>query len=260
VTITGSGPQDRDEALGVMPGFRPFRQVADTLARHGIATLRFDDRGVGESGGSFATATSEDFANDVRAILAWLRARPEIDSTRLVLIGHSEGGLIAPMVAVSEPALRGIVLMAGPAQDGRTILRYQLRNGINADASLAAARRDSLLRSVDGTIDSLAASSSWMRFFLDYDPLATARRVRTPTLILQGATDRQVTAAQANDLEQALRAGGNSRVTTRVFPEANHLFLQDANGSPAGYAALPIRAVRSDVLGELIRWMTDLVR
>src|SRR5687767_3185333 len=104
-------------------------------------------------------------------------------------------------------------------------------------------------------IDSLGAAQPWMKFFLDYDPLATARRVKAPTLILQGVTDRQVTAAQGKALAAAMRAGGNRDVTVRVFPDANHLFVQDADGSPAGYTKLANSAVRADVLGALVSWI-----
>ena len=93
VTITGSGPEDRDEALPGVDGYRPFRQFADSLGRRGIAVLRMDDRGYGESTGKHKGATSADFADDIRAGLAYLRTRPEIDAKRLGLLGHSEGGL-----------------------------------------------------------------------------------------------------------------------------------------------------------------------
>jgi len=106
VTVTGSGPQDRDESIG-LEGYRPFQQIADSLGRIGIAVLRMDDRGSGGSTGTFKGATSADFAEDVRAGLAWLRTRPEIRANRLGVLGHSEGAVIAPMVAMKEPALRG---------------------------------------------------------------------------------------------------------------------------------------------------------
>lgn len=260
VTITGSGPEDRDEAIGIVKGYRPFRQVADTLGRHGIAVLRLDDRGFGASTGNHAAATSADFADDIRWALAYLRTRPEIDAARLALVGHSEGGLIAPMVASTDPTLRGIVLMAGPSQTGRQILRYQFGNAIKRDTSLMGARRDSALKTVDGMIDSLAKSSPWLAFFLDYDPIATARKVKVPTLILQGVTDQQVTQEQAIALEQALRAGGNRRVTRQMFSEANHLFVQDPDGNPERYASLPQPRVRSDVLATLLTWLQQTLR
>jgi uncharacterized protein len=100
VTITGSGQQDRDEYIPVADGYRPFRQVADTLGRRGIAVLRLDDRMIGLSGGKLGT--SADYADDIRAAIAFLRARPGIDGDRLALLGHSEGGMIAPMVAATD--------------------------------------------------------------------------------------------------------------------------------------------------------------
>ncbi|MEP7383730.1 MAG: alpha/beta hydrolase [Gemmatimonadota bacterium] len=260
VTITGSGPQDRDEAIPPVKGYRPMRQVADTLSRHGIAVLRLDDRGTGSSKGDFAAATSADFAADVRAALAYLRQRPDVDGARLALVGHSEGGLIAPMVAATDPALRGIVLLAGPAKTGRVILQYQLGAGVDRSPTMSAAQRDSARRKVDATIDSLGATQPWMRYFLAYDPLPTARRVKVPTLILQGATDRQVTADQAEMLERALREGGNRQVTRRVFTDTDHLFLRDADGTPAGYAALPDHQVRADVLAAMLDWLQARLR
>ncbi|GJG85683.1 hypothetical protein tb265_08640 [Gemmatimonadetes bacterium T265] len=259
VTITGSGPQERDERLAGITGYALFRQIADTLGRRGIGVLRLDDRGVGASGGTFATATSRDFADDVRAALAWLRARGaergDVDARRLALLGHSEGGLIAPMVAADDPAVAALVLMAGPAYTGRRVLTYQLRRDVVADTTLAPARRDSLLAVADRTRDSVLAGTAWMRFFDAYDPLATARRVRAPVLVLQGATDRQVTPEQADTLAAALRAGGDRDVTVRVFPDTDHLFLADPSGAPAGYAALPSKAVRPEVLGAVADWL-----
>ncbi len=122
VLISGSGPQDRDEAL---LGHRPFLVLADYLTRQGIAVLRFDDRGVGESTGSFARATSEDFAGGALAGVAYLKGRSEIDPAKIGLVGHSEGGLVAPMVAVQAPDVAFIVLMAGPGLTGEEILYLQ---------------------------------------------------------------------------------------------------------------------------------------
>jgi dipeptidyl aminopeptidase/acylaminoacyl peptidase len=105
------------------------------------------------------------------------------------------------------------------------------------------------------TVDSLAAVVPWLRFFLTHDPLAVARRVKVPVLILQGETDRQVTAEQAPELAAAFKAGGNRDVTVHVFPRANHLFVDDPSGNPAGYASLPVHMVRSDVLAAIVDWV-----
>lgn len=256
VTITGSGAEERDESIPIVRDYRPFRQIADSLGRRGIAVLRMDDRGYGESEGKFAGATSQDFADDIRAGLQYLRSRPEIDGARLGLVGHSEGGLIAPLVAVAEPKLKGIVLLAGPAFKGRPIIEYQQRYAIERDTSLATpAKRDSAIARAGRGLDSLMVAEPWMHFFLDYDPLETARRVRVPVLILQGATDRQVTADQAPALERGFKEGGDPSVTMRVFPETNHLFLPDPDGNPAGYSKLPVSRVRPEVVGMLVDWL-----
>jgi alpha/beta superfamily hydrolase len=120
--ITGSGPQDRNETV---LGHRPFLVLADHLTRRGIAVLRFDDRGVGKSTGRFDEATSEDFAADARAGVEYLKTRKEIAPGRIGLIGHSEGGLIAPLVAAGSTDIAFIVMMAGPGLTGEHILYIQ---------------------------------------------------------------------------------------------------------------------------------------
>jgi len=120
--ITGSGPQDRNETVF---GHRPFLVLADYLTRQGIAVLRVDDRGVGESTGYFSQATSEDFASDVLAGVEYLKTCKEIETKKIGLIGHSEGGVIAPMVAVKSPDVAFIVLMAGTGLTGEEILYLQ---------------------------------------------------------------------------------------------------------------------------------------
>jgi hypothetical protein len=255
VMITGSGAQDRDEGTPVLGKWRPFREIADTLSRRGIAVLRLDDRGVGRSDAGPATATSADYADDVRAALAWLRTRPGIDPTRLGLVGHSEGGIIAPMVAARDPLLRGIVLIAGTASRGRDILAAQRRSIIGADTMLSPARRDSLLAAATREADSAYATPGWLRWFADYEPLVTARRVRVPTLILQGETDRQVPVEEARRLAATMRAAGNRRVTLRTFPRMNHLMVDDPAGDLRGYTTLPRYQVRKDLLGALADWL-----
>jgi dipeptidyl aminopeptidase/acylaminoacyl peptidase len=260
VTITGSGPEDRDESLPGVKGYRPFRQFADSLGRRGIAVLRMDDRGYGESTGKHKGATSADFAADIRAGLAYLRTRPEIDAKRLGLLGHSEGGLIAPLVALHEPELRGIVLLAGPSKGGREILQYQLTNLVEHNAELKGAKKDSALARIDARIDSLGASDPWMKYFLEYDPLATARQVKTPVLILNGGTDQQVTPDQVPVLAAAFREAGNKDVTSHVFANLNHLFVYDTSGFPGGYAKLENAHVEPEVVGMAVEWVVERLR
>ncbi|MGH9388683.1 MAG: alpha/beta hydrolase, partial [Vicinamibacteria bacterium] len=122
VMITGSGAQNRDEELF---GFKPFRLIADHLARSGIAVLRTDDRGVGGSTGASDHVTTEDFVGDTLAAVTFLKSRPEIDPKRIGLCGHSEGGIVAPMAASRAKDVAFIVLMSGSSVTGEKILLAQ---------------------------------------------------------------------------------------------------------------------------------------
>jgi pimeloyl-ACP methyl ester carboxylesterase len=122
VLITGSGPQNRDEEVF---GVKPFRMIADHLTRAGVAVLRCDDRGVGGSTGSVPKSTTADFAEDVLAQVRHLEARPGIDKAHIGLLGHSEGGLVAPMAAAASKSVAFIILMSGPALTGETIMLAQ---------------------------------------------------------------------------------------------------------------------------------------
>ena len=270
ITITGSGQQTRDEALPI-PGlekYRPFRQIAETLAARGIAVLRVDDRGVGKSTGrdTLKNATSLDFADDVRAQVAYLRKRREIDPDRIALVGHSEGGIIAPIVACTDSHIAAIVLMAGTAKPGTAVLADQMNDVLVRDLTVTEeerakrlAEQQSQLRAVleDRDDPNVPAQMKipWMKEFLKYDPLQTITKVRQPILILQGALDRQVIAEQAEMLEQAARKAGNNDVTRRVYPSLNHLFLPATTGAFSEYSTLSTNSIPDEVIKELGEWV-----
>jgi dienelactone hydrolase len=260
VLITGSGAQDRDSHSPLIPEYRFFRQVADTLSRRGIAVLRMDDQGWGASKGDPSAATTADFADDIRAGIAFLRTRPEIDPGRIGLAGHSEGAIIAPLIAAGDPRIRTVVLLAGPSRTGNRIVDFQVRDALIKQGLAGAALDSAFAVAVAGR--AAVAEIPWIRWFLEHDPLPVVRQVRAPVLILQGATDRQVTPDQAPELEAAIRAGGNRDVTVRVFPGLNHLFLHDPEGTadPALYARLPEKRVPAEVLGTLADWLAQRLR
>jgi dipeptidyl aminopeptidase/acylaminoacyl peptidase len=190
----------------------------------------------------------------VRAGLAYLRTRPEIRADRLGVLGHSEGALIAPMVAEKEPTLRAIVLLAGIAQPGRSALYFQLKNQIEHNTKLTPEMRDSQIAEIPKRIDAMMAADPWMKFFLTYDPAPTMRRVKTPVLILTGSRDQQAVPEQVALQEAAFKEGGNKDVTARVLPDLNHLFVQDTDGFPGNYATLPpplmMRADAVEMIGD----------
>ena len=264
ITLTGSGSQDRDENLWpLVATFRPFRQVAERLAGAGIATLRCDDYGFGASGGPIdAEVSMLDFAGAAEAQLAWLRARADIDGNRLAIIGHSEGGIVGPMVAAGDRRLAALVIMAGTAKPMNDVLRDQFLGAAERAQGLTPEQRAVAREQAVRDADAFGGDNGYMRHARTYDPQVTARRVRTPTLILQGVLDRQVTEGQADTLRAALRAGGNHDVTVRKFARLNHLFLVSENGtgSPDEYAALRDTSIPAEVLDTLAGWLSTRLR
>ncbi|HKU54356.1 MAG TPA: alpha/beta fold hydrolase [Rhizomicrobium sp.] len=281
VLIQGSGPFDRDEA---MMGHRPFWVLADALARQGIAVLRADKRGVGKSGGDPKTATSRDFAADTQAAIAYLKQVKTINPRRIGLIGHSEGGLIAPMVAAEDPSVAFIVLMAGPGLKGEDILDRQQRLigqamdvapgalesalALNrklyaavkssTDSAGAKAKAEAVLEAAGVPAGKRAASAAmaampWFRFFLDYDPVPALRQVRCPVLAINGSLDLQVPPKE--DLAAIGAAlAGNPDTTILELPGLNHLFQTSKTGSPAEYAQID-ETIAPSVLALIGDWI-----
>jgi len=265
VLISGSGPQDRDETL---LGHKPFLLLADTLTRRGVAVLRYDDRGTAQSTGQFRTALGRDFADDAAAAHAWLRAQPRIDPARVGLMGHSEGGLIAPRVAAETPQVAFVVLLAGPGVPGAEIMRVQRRAVLKAsglpeamiesravigdavDAAVRAApttgaarieARKTLVASglpepaVEAQLGMFA--SPWYRDFLAYDPRPALAALKVPVLAVNGSVDMQVVAGQnLPAIRQALAANPAAQVVE--LPGLNHLFQTSATGDPGEYGRL----------------------
>ena len=229
--ITGSGPQNKNEEIF---GHKPFFVLADYLTRRGIAVLRVDDRGVGKSTGVFGKATTKDFADDVSAGVNYLKSRSDVITKKIGLLGHSEGGLIAPMVADGSNDVAFVILLAGPSLPGEEILYMQdslimaamgaIQNDIQKSLrlnrslySLVKMENDttrlrqevkSLLgqamladSTTGGKINESVVtatmnqlSSPWFRFFLTYDPVPPLKKLTCPVLALNGSKDLQVPA------------------------------------------------------------------
>jgi pimeloyl-ACP methyl ester carboxylesterase len=151
VLVSGSGPQDRDESL---LGHKPFWVIADHLSRQGIAVLRYDDRGMAKSTGSFSNATTVDFANDARCAVEFLRGQPKIDPSRVGIVGHSEGGLVASILCASDLQLAHVVLLAGPGVPGDKILATQTR-AIMAATELQGVQAEKQLKITQDVVDAV---------------------------------------------------------------------------------------------------------
>jgi uncharacterized protein len=285
--IGGSGPQDRDESVA---NHRAFLMIADALTRKGIAVLRYDKRGIGKSSGNADAATTMDLAADADAGLAFLKARKEIDASRIGLIGHSEGAIIAPYLAGHSKGVAWLVLLAAPATTGEKTLLIQSEligraGGLSDDqleASLGfdrdayalvrgekdnAVLREKLLALVkDSGLDAALPptalemqlrmlTSPWFRFFLDYDPLPNLQSVKCPVLALYGQKDLQVPAkTNLPLLQKALQDAGNSQVEVHVLPELNHMFQHAYMGTPAEYAAIE-ETFSSETLSLIVDWV-----
>ncbi|MGB6483340.1 MAG: alpha/beta fold hydrolase [Candidatus Acidiferrales bacterium] len=266
VLISGTGHNTRDEDVW---GHKVFLVLADALNRKGIAVLRYDKRGVGGSSGDYDAATTADFASDAEAAVIWLKTQPQIDASRIGVLGHSEGGIIAPAVAAADKSVAFVVMIAGPCirgdklfvlQSAMTAKAYGAPDGyiakrkvfdqklydaiISAPSESAALDRAKALVAqgvADNIVDAKEAetlakddTTPWERYFLAYDPAPTLARLTVPVLVLNGSLDVQVPAkenlAAARD---ALR--NNSNATVVELPGMNHL-LQDAKtGAPSEY-------------------------
>ena len=265
--ITGSGPLDRDETVHY---HKPFLVLADHLTRQGVAVLRADKRGVGKTTGEFEEATIHDMADDVRAGMEYLKHRREIDPKRIGLIGHSEGGVVGPILALQSPDVAFLVMMAGLGQNNGDIIIFQKtlaakQRGADENTLAlmhswytrlyAVVREDTDHATAEAKIRALHATLTkdekdklgWPDHELDreiadqlryhwrcdlrYDPRATLMKVRCPVLALNGEKDMQVP-AQENlaIIEEALRAGGNTRFMVQEFPGLNHAFRTEQAG------------------------------
>lgn len=285
VIIAGSGPNDRNEEIA---GHKPALVLADALTRRGYAVLRYDKRGVAKSTGDHSSATTLDFASDVAAAIAYLRSRPDIDGAEVGLIGHSEGGTIAAIVAAKDPGLAFIVMMAGFALPGRVLVAEQIRRiGIvEGETQQAATQTFNLNRRL---YDAIAASKDqreaergvrelltsarpkptqaqfdqalqftelpYMRFMLAYDPAASFEEVRVPVLALCGSKDLVV----PPDLNlPALRKAlaHNRDVTVVEMPDLNHFFQHAETGSPREFAKIE-ETMAPEVLSLVSNWIGE---
>ena len=284
--ITGSGPQDRDETN---LGHKPFRVIADYLARRGVVVLRAGDRGTGRSNGDFSSATTRDFADDAAGAVQFLKSREFVN--RIGLIGHSEGGIIAPMVA-SDPALGAkdvdfLVLLAAPGVPGdQVIIEQQIlvsramgvpemlieRNREQEQKILSIARSEedpdlarSKMRAALGDFGNNPlnllnlrldeATSPWFRFLINYDPGPALRALKQPVLALNGSLDVQVPPAQnLPAITWELETGSNRDYEVVKLAGLNHFFQTAETGSPAEYGQIEetISPVVLNLIGEWI--------
>ncbi|GGS78437.1 hypothetical protein GCM10010156_41430 [Planobispora rosea] len=272
VIMTGSGPMDRDADHKRMP-LGVSRDLAHALARAGVASFRYDKRGVGESQGDFLSAGLNDNIDDARAALSWLRGRTEVDPAAVFLAGHSEGAVIATAVGAAEQdGLAGLVLLAGMAKTGEETLRWQARQ-IAGDLPapvrvMLRVLRTDLFEKQDEAIAAFKASTTdvariqgrkvnarWHREFIAFDPGPLLRGLRVPVLAVTGAKDVQTDPA---DLDVVAATAGGDDVTTVRVPDLTHLLRREAGpGGLNTYKQQLRRPIDPGVLTLVTDWITE---
>ena len=290
ILISGSGPQDRDETY---MGHKPFLVLADYLTRKGIAVLRYDDRGVGESTGNFEKATTADFSNDVLKIIEFLKNRTDIDTHNIGLIGHSEGAIIAPKVANNSKNVSFIVMLAGtgvlgkqvslqqaidyrnfPVEDEEKYKEY-IEKAINIAASdkdvtmvkneLKSFYQDSeVLNSIlpqninkDEFIENLVKSRTnpWIRYFYNYNPAEEIGIISIPALALYGSNDTQVPPKyNLQPVKEALQKSNSGNYEVVLMQDLNHLFQESKTGQISEYPEIE-ETMSPKVLEKISSWI-----
>ena len=287
ILVSGSGPQNRDEEI---LNHRPFLVLSDYLTRNGIAVLRYDDRGVGDSEGDYKTASLYDFTSDAKAALDYLKTRKDIDTKKMGVIGHSEGGTIALLLA-SEPQndLSYIVSMAGMVMRGDSLLKIQryLLSSKQGVSDQDIAKNEELINIINNVIkqhpedyilqniehitdeclpDSLRNEESIRKVFqqgvkqlmtpelkslMAWDPSEILSKIQCNVLAIGGDKDLQVPVTLNLNL---LQSQVKKRVTTKIYPNLNHLFQHCTTGLPNEYAGIN-ETISPEVLNDIATWI-----
>jgi pimeloyl-ACP methyl ester carboxylesterase len=273
ILVSGSGPQNRDEEI---MGHKPFWVIADYLSRNGVAVLRYDDRGTAKSTGDFSKATTFDLSTDAEAVFEFLRKQKKISPQEVGIIGHSEGGMIAPMVASRNSNVSFIVLLAGPGipidqlleiqvkkvseAEGEKVQEHDLELSrkffeiVKSEQDLTIARKKMELE-VDDFLSKHSAEENpeykqlfssidvyltpWFRYFIQFNPKDYLSKTSCRVLAINGEKDVQVTAPEnLKAIEQILKENGNQSIEIHSIPKLNHLFQHTETGAVSEYATL----------------------
>lgn len=284
--VTGSGQQNRDEEL---MGHKPFLVIADYLARHGIATLRYDDRGVGKSTGNMAIITLQSNMLDAEAGIDYLKSTKKFG--KIGVLGHSEGGIISYMLAAKGKA-DFVVSLAGPVLPGDSVLLMQNRDLLTVsgldkenvekyatalsrvfkyrmseqkmrfgdkpetyvpmltmDIALLPELRKNLIEAVK------MVDSPWLVSYLKYDPAKDFRKINSPVMLIIGDNDKQVNAtANIQAAENILPKAVKAKSQLKTYPTLNHLFQPSETGSPGEYAKIET-TISEEVLDDITSWI-----
>lgn len=267
VLVGGSGSTDRNETVF---GISIFQQLANALADAGYLVVRYDKRGVGQSGGRPESATLTDYADDLRAAIRYLTNRKDVDEDRIAVAGHSEGAAVALIAAKDDKNIRALILMAGIGTTGVELnleqQRYLLARSKMSDEEKQA--KIELQKKIQAATISgqgwegiplqtrRAAETPWFRSFLQFDPAVFMKDVRQPILIIQGELDKQVPPAHADKLAELAKARKKAADVQEVkLPGVNHLLVNAKTGDVDEYASLAPKTISPDVATKITGWL-----
>jgi len=289
VLISGSGAQDRNSELLM---HKPFLVIADYLTKNGIAVLRVDDRGIGKSEGDYSLASLNDFVEDNKAALAYLRTRKEVNVNKIGVAGHSLGGVIAPIIASEDKELNFIILLAGTGMRGDQLMLLQ-KKLIEEKMGVSAVVVENGQKDIGGAYEIILASKEyspkvekklkkhfketmgnqlssemigaiahqlsypWLFDFIRFNPATALRITDCAVLALNGDKDVQVPADEnLKIIEESLKEGGNQNVSIQKIEGLNHLFQECKTGLPQEYGMIE-QTFSPEVLEIMKDWILE---
>jgi pimeloyl-ACP methyl ester carboxylesterase len=267
VLVAGSGPYGRDELVAGTP---IFAQLAGALAQQGFAVLRYDKRGIGQSGGRSERATLQDYADDLNAAIKWMSKRRDFDSRRIAVVGHSEGGAVAMLAAAREKKIASVVLVAAPGSTGAALVLEQQKHLLEV-AKAPEEERKAKIQLQEKIQQAVMTDTGWegippelraqaestlFRSMLLFDPAKVMPKVKQPILIVQGDLDKQVFPHHADTLGELARARKKAGPVELVhLSGVNHLLVPATTGEVSEYASLPEKTISPVVPKTIGEWL-----
>jgi pimeloyl-ACP methyl ester carboxylesterase len=268
ILLSGSGGGDRD---GLVQGVPTLAQLAGAIADAGFLAVRYDKRGFGQSGGRAESATIQDYAEDVRAVVRWLLQRKDIDPKRIAVVGHGEGAWVALLAAAREKRISAVATIAGPATTGAELVLEQQQRALD-QMKLTPEEREkkvALQKQIQSAVltgkgwelipkeERRAADTPWFQSLLTFDPAKVIKDVKQPLFFVHGALDKQVPATHADRLaDMARKQSDSDSIDVVVVRGVNHLLIPAFTGEVTEYDSLTDRNVSKDVSGALTAWLT----
>jgi pimeloyl-ACP methyl ester carboxylesterase len=273
VLVPGHGPEDRDY---VSYGIPVLGELAGSLAAAGFLSVRYDSRGIGQSGGRTESATMTEYADDIHAVIEWLRKRRDVDGERIAVVGYGEAGPLALLAASRIKRIKGVALLAAPGRGGRDITMQQqqkLLDELSVPSAEKNARRSMQARVLDATVTGKGwegipadlrrqTDTPWFRSWLLFQPAEAITKMQQPMLILHGERDTEFPPAHADELEALARARKKLAPTATqkvIVAGTNHLLVPAETGAISEYSSLTSRTLAPEVGRALTDWLKAIL-